>query len=101
MNPKNLFRKKSTEQGDSDAATAIAKKILRQLVPSSLKNMEFNNEEELSSLGLDSLKYMKFIFLLTEELNKDMEEVLYGIDPAKVQTVGDVVALVERLSATK
>lgn len=51
----------------------------------------------LASLGMDSMKYINLLLSLEDIIGKELDEVAEHIDLAEIITVGDLVALVERL----
>jgi len=51
----------------------------------------------LRSLGMDSLKYINLLLSLDDIIGKELDEVAEHIDLSEITTVGDLVALVERL----
>ncbi|HEX3961490.1 MAG TPA: hypothetical protein VHZ03_33515 [Trebonia sp.] len=51
----------------------------------------------LRSLDMDSLKYINLLLSLDEIIGKELDEVAEHIDLSEITTVGDLVALVERL----
>ncbi|WP_320775635.1 acyl carrier protein [Streptomyces sp. CRN 30] len=51
----------------------------------------------LKSLGMDSMKYINLLLSLEDIIGKELDEVAEHIDLAEITTVGDLVALVERL----
>lgn len=51
----------------------------------------------LQTLGMDSMKYINLLLSLEDIIGKELDEVAEYIDLAAITTVGDLVALVERL----
>lgn len=51
----------------------------------------------LQSLGMDSMKYINLLLSLEDIIGKELDEVAEYIDLSEIITVGDLVALVERL----
>jgi acyl carrier protein len=51
----------------------------------------------LRSLDMDSLMYINLLLSLDEIIGKELDEVAEHIDLSEITTVGDLVALVERL----
>ncbi|MFD2467716.1 acyl carrier protein [Amycolatopsis silviterrae] len=56
-------------------------------------------DTRLQSLGMDSMKYINLLLSLEDLIGKELDEVAEHIDLAEIATVGDLVALVERLRA--
>jgi acyl carrier protein len=51
----------------------------------------------LQSLGMDSMKYINLLLSLEDIIGKELDEVAEYIDLSEITTVGDLVAMVERL----
>jgi acyl carrier protein len=51
----------------------------------------------LRSLGMDSVKYINLLLSLEDLIGKELDDVAEHIDLSEIITVGDLVALVERL----
>jgi acyl carrier protein len=51
----------------------------------------------LRSLGMDSVKYINLLLSLEDIIGKELDEVAEYIDLSEITTVGDLVAMVERL----
>lgn len=51
----------------------------------------------LQSLGMDSIKYINLLLSLEDLIDKGLDEVAEHIDLSGITTIGDLVALVERL----
>lgn len=51
----------------------------------------------LQSLGMDSVKYINLLLSLEDIIGKELDEVAEHIDLSEITTVGDLVALMERL----
>jgi acyl carrier protein len=60
---------------------------------------ELSASTPLQSLGMDSMKYINLLLSLEDIIGKELDEVAEHIDLAEITTVGDLVALVERLRA--
>jgi acyl carrier protein len=53
----------------------------------------------LQSLGMDSMKYINLLLSLEDIIGKELDEVAEHIDLAHLVTIGDLVAMVERVRA--
>jgi acyl carrier protein len=61
------------------------------------RETELSPSTPLHSLGMDSMKYINLLLSLEDIIGRELDEVAEHIDLAEVLTVGDLVALVERL----
>jgi acyl carrier protein len=61
------------------------------------RRAELSPATPLRSLGMDSMKYINLLLSLEDIIGKELDEVAEHIDLAEITTVGDLVALVERL----
>jgi acyl carrier protein len=62
-----------------------------------LRQADLSPSMPLESLGMDSMKYINLLLSLEDIIGKELDEVAEHIDLAQITTVGDLVALVERL----
>ncbi len=53
----------------------------------------------LQSLGMDSIKYINLLLSLEDIIGKELDDVAEHIHLSEITTIGDLVALVERLRA--
>lgn len=58
---------------------------------------ELSPSTPLQSLGMDSMKYINLLLSLEDLIGKELDEVAEHIELSEITTVGDLVALVERL----
>jgi acyl carrier protein len=58
---------------------------------------ELSPATPLHSLGMDSMKYINLLLSLEDIIGRELDEVAEHIDLSEIVTVGDLVALVERL----
>lgn len=73
---------------------AIQSRVIEQLVYFAGRAAEtIRPEHTLDSLGLDSLDRVEFIMALEDEFQREIDDA----EAEKIATVGDAVALVERL----
>lgn len=61
------------------------------------RRAELSSSTTLQSLGMDSMKFINLLLSLEDSIGKELDEVAEHIDLAETLTVGDLVALVERL----
>ena len=61
------------------------------------RQAELSPSTPLRSLGMDSMKYINLLLSLEDIIGRELDEVAEHIDLAEVVTVGDLVAMVERL----
>ncbi|MEU9336634.1 acyl carrier protein [Streptomyces sp. NPDC048290] len=61
------------------------------------RRAELSASTPLQSLGMDSMKYINLLLSLEDSIGKELDEVAEHIELSEVATVGDLVALVERL----
>lgn len=94
---RSLFGKPKTgkEQGDS---FTLVNEAIRSLLPDDLKQHTLTAETRLQELGFNSIQYINLVFQLESLSNKGLEEIAGEMDLSELQTVGDIVELVERLN---
>lgn len=61
------------------------------------RQAELSPSTTLQSLGMDSMKYINLLLSLEDIIGKELDEVAEHIELSEINTVGDLVALVERL----
>jgi acyl carrier protein len=61
------------------------------------RQADMSQSTTLQSLGMDSVRYINLLLSLEDIIGKELDEVAEHIDLSEIITVGDVVALVERL----
>jgi acyl carrier protein len=61
------------------------------------RQADLSSSTPLQSLGMDSVRYINLLLSLEDIIGKELDEVAEYIDLSEIITVGDLVALVERL----
>lgn len=94
---RSLFGKPKAgkEQGDS---FKLVSEAIKSLLPDDLKQHTLTGETRLHELGFNSIQYINLVFQLESLSNKGLEEIAGEMDLSELQTVGDIVELVERLN---
>jgi acyl carrier protein len=72
---------------------------IHQLLPKRMRGAAIEPSHRLAELGLDSMRLLELVFLLQNALKLDIDDEEFG--RLRVETVGDVVASVERLLRAK
>lgn len=55
---------------------------------------EINGSDEISTLGIDSIKFMNLLIGLEDVIGKDIEDVIEDVDFSDLKTIDDVVKFV-------
>jgi len=94
---RSLFGKSKTGKDRGDSFQLVAEAI-RGLLPDDLKQTTLTSATRLQELGFNSIQYINLVFQLEGLSNKGLEEIAGEMDLSELQTVGDIVELVERLN---
>lgn len=72
--------------------------ILKEfIIGEEAQNIVLEPSTELESLGIDSVKYINLFLNLEDVIGKELDEVAEFIDMENIQTVNDLVELVQEL----
>ena len=70
--------------------------IISTAIPD-VNKKEIKQNSRLEDLGVDSIKFMNLVISFEEILDKDIEDFIDDIDISALQTVNDIVLLMEKL----
>jgi len=75
----------------------VCRVVVAILGDETVHQADLSPSTSFQSLGMDSMKYINLLLSLEDIIGKELDEVAEHLDPAQITTVGDLVALVERL----
>jgi acyl carrier protein len=79
---------------------ALVSELIAEIAPPGKDRAAITLDSNLrSDLGLDSLRLAAFLIRCGEQLGIDEDDLIESVDVSRMQAVGDVVAMCERLLA--
>lgn len=101
----NLFNRKeknkTKEKSVFEVSTLDTVKELISDVVEDIDKGDIYPEAELENLGLDSIKFLNILLAFEDILEMDLEDIVEKIDLSTIQTVQDVINLIDKLKNNK
>ncbi len=101
----NLFKKKIKKKSEKNTVFVVSTlDTVKRLISDVIEDIDQNTiqpEVELENLGLDSIKFLNILLAFENVLEIDLEYMVEKIDLSTIQTVQDIVNLIEELRISK
>ena len=94
-------KKKTKEKSVFEVSTLDTVKELISDVVGDIDKGDIYPEAELENLGLDSIKFLNILLAFEDILEMDLEDIVEKIDLSTIQTVQDVINLIDKLKNNK
>lgn len=91
------FKSKKSESKNNSDEFVLLSGLIKKILPDDIKNIELTPKTKFIDLGFDSMQFINLLLSLEDIIEKDLEEIVAEIDMASIDTIEDVINILESL----
>jgi len=92
----NIFKKKEIVISTNESFEQI-KQLVTTILGDDTQQIDLKLDTKFEDIGFDSIKFINLLLGLEDLIDIDLETIAAEIDPASIQTLNDVVQLLDKL----
>lgn len=93
------FLNKNLKKNEKSDSYDIVVNLIKEVLSEDISAVTISLDSKLEELGFDSIKFINLMLNLENYIEKDLEEIAEAVDLSELQTVNDIIILVDRLKS--
>jgi acyl carrier protein len=92
----SIFKKKKADTSTNESYELV-KQLVTNILGDDSQQVDLKPDTKFENIGFDSIKFINLLLSLEDLIDIDLEVIAAEIDPSSIQTLNDIVELLDKL----